>query len=213
MAYKSIPKSLLEITTPDNCASKAIPREGDRHALLPQQHPPVQSLRRLFENLATLAIGKKGPDHGLNPYSRRMNDYDTVSFGSVHSASLDPGAVDQHNLAFGSKRPIDDAGVKAKLDARGVGHGVRVTFADNTEAKGLIVSLGDQGFSLQGKGDERPREISYTQVTGVHNSKLSTGAKVGIGVAVAGVAILIVALVLRSRIWGSGTLKTGIPIS
>jgi hypothetical protein len=106
-----------------------------------------------------------------------------------------------NNLAFGSKRPIDAASVKARLEARGAGQGVRVTFADNSEAKGLIVRLGDQSFSLKGKGDHQPREITYTQVTGVHNNKLSTGAKVGIGVAVVGVAIVIVALVLRSRIY------------
>jgi len=122
-------------------------------------------------------------------------------------------ALLSNNLAFGSKRPIDAASVKMKLEARGVGQGVRVTLADNAEAKGLIVSLGEQSFFLKEKGDGQPREISYTQVTGVHNSKLSTGAKVGIGVAVVGVAIVIVALVLRSRIWGSGTLKTGVPLS
>ncbi|HEY2471129.1 MAG TPA: hypothetical protein VGI45_25275 [Terracidiphilus sp.] len=122
-------------------------------------------------------------------------------------------ALMTNNLAFGSKRPIDAASVKAKLDARGVGNGVRVTFADNTEAKGLIVTLGDQSFALNEKGSDHPREISYLQVTGVHSAKLSRGAKVGIGVAVAGVGIAIVLLVLRSRIFGSGTLKTGVPIS
>ena len=74
-------------------------------------------------------------------------------------------ALLSNNLAFGSKRPIDAASVKIKLEARGVGQGVRVTFADNVEAKGLIVSLGEQSFSLKGKDDDQPREISYTQVT------------------------------------------------
>jgi len=112
-------------------------------------------------------------------------------------------ALLSNNPAFGSKRPIDAARAKVKLEARGVGQGVRVTFADNAEATGMIVSLGEQSFSLKEK-DEQPREISYTQVTGVHNSKLSTGAKVGIGVAVAGAGIAVLILVLRSRIWGPG---------
>jgi len=112
-------------------------------------------------------------------------------------------ALLSNNLAFGSKRPIDAARVKVKLEARGVGQGVRVTLEDNAEATGMIVSLGEQSFSLKEK-DEQPREISYTQVTGVHNSKLSTGAKVGIGVAVAGAGIAVLILVLRSRIWGQG---------
>lgn len=66
----------------------------------------------------------------------------------------------------------------------------------------MIVSIGEQSFALRTKGVDLPREIQYAQVTGVHNNKLSTGAKVGITVGVVGVAILIVALVLRSQIWG-----------
>ena len=48
-------------------------------------------------------------------------------------------AMFSNNLAFAAKNPVDPASVKAKLQSRGVGHGVRVTMADNTEAKGLIV--------------------------------------------------------------------------
>lgn len=87
-------------------------------------------------------------------------------------------ALLSNGLAFASKKPVDASVVKAKLEQRGVGQGVRVTFADNTEAKGMIVSIGEQSFALRTKGVDLPREIQYAQVTGVHNNKLSTGAKV-----------------------------------
>ena len=98
-----------------------------------------------------------------------------------------------NNLAFAAKNPVDPASVKAKLQSRGVGHGVRVTMADNTEAKGLIVSLGDQSFAVKSKGAAQPREIQYAQVIGVHNDKIGTGTKIVIAVVIAGAVVGIVA--------------------
>jgi len=101
-----------------------------------------------------------------------------------------------NNFAYAAKKPVDPGQVKAKIENRGVGQGVRVTLADHTEQKGLITSIGDQGFSLKPKNSAQPVEVSYAQVTGVHRDKLSTGQKVGIGVCIAAVAIGIVAIVL-----------------
>jgi hypothetical protein len=100
-----------------------------------------------------------------------------------------------NNLAFAAKKPADPAAMKAKVAARGVGQGVRVTLADNTEAKGLIVSIGEQSFTVKPKGADQPREIQYAQVTGVHNQKLSTGTKILIGVAILGAAVGITAAI------------------
>jgi ABC-type phosphate transport system permease subunit len=100
-----------------------------------------------------------------------------------------------NSLAFAAKKPVDPAAMKAKVTARGVGQGVRVTLADNTEAKGLIVSIGEQSFTLKPKGVDQPREIPYAQVTGVHNQKMSTGTKVIIGVAILGAAVGIAAAI------------------
>ena len=104
-------------------------------------------------------------------------------------------AMFSNNLAFAAKNPVDPASVKAKLQSRGVGHGVRVTMADNTEAKGLIVSLGDQSFAVKSKGAAQPREIQYAQVIGVHNDKIRTGTKIVIAVVIAGAVVGIVAAV------------------
>jgi hypothetical protein len=86
-------------------------------------------------------------------------------------------------------KPADPAVIKASIQARGVGNGVRVTLADNTEAKGAIVSISDQSFMLKAKHDAQPREIQYAQLTGVHKDKMGTGTKVLIIVAIAGAVI------------------------
>jgi hypothetical protein len=104
-------------------------------------------------------------------------------------------AMLSNSLAFAAKRLPDAAVMKAKLEHRGVGRGVRVVLADKTEAKGLIGSLGEQSFTVKVKNADQPQEIQYAQVTSVHNDKLSTGQKIGIGVEVLGVAVLITAIV------------------
>jgi hypothetical protein len=101
-----------------------------------------------------------------------------------------------NTLVDAAAKPVDSAVMKARVQARGVGQGVRVTLADKTETKGVIVSIGEQAFSVSPKGSTHPQEIQYTQVTGVHNDKMGTGTKVIIVVAIAGAAIGITAAVL-----------------
>jgi len=115
----------------------------------------------------------------------------TLSRWTRFSAILLIIALLGENLALASKKPIDPAAVKAKIQARGVGQGVRVTFADQTEAKGIIVAVNDQTFALKPKNTAL-LELEYAKVTGVHEDKLSRGQKVTIGVCiVAGVIIVI----------------------
>jgi hypothetical protein len=101
-----------------------------------------------------------------------------------------------NSLAFAAGKPVDPVAMRAKIVARGVGQGVRVTFADNTDAKGLIVSIADQSFMLKSRKDDQPRELQFAQITSVHNDKLGTGTKIIIVVAIVGVGIGIVAAVL-----------------
>lgn len=100
--------------------------------------------------------------------------------------------------AFATNKPIDAAAMKQKIVEHGVGHGVRVTLADKTEDTGLIVSIGDQDFTLKAKGWAQSRTIEYAQLTGVHRDHLSTGVKVGIGVVVVGGFLGIIAGVMKS---------------
>lgn len=105
-------------------------------------------------------------------------------------------ALFANSLAFAASKPADPAVMKAKVQARGVGQGVRVTLADNTEVKGLIVSIGEPSFTVKPKHADQPQEIQFAQLTGVHKDKMSTGTKVIIVAAIAGAAIGITAAVL-----------------
>jgi ABC-type phosphate transport system permease subunit len=118
----------------------------------------------------------------------------TLSRLARFTAMLLIPALLSNSLAFAAK-PIDPAAMKAKVQARGVGQGVRVTLADKTETKGLIVSIADQSFALKVKGADQPQEIQFAQITGVHNDKMGTGTKIIIVVVVVGVVIGIVAAV------------------
>jgi ABC-type phosphate transport system permease subunit len=100
-----------------------------------------------------------------------------------------------NTLDVAAAKPVDPAAMKAKVQSRGVGQGVRVTLADKSEAKGVIVSIGDQAFTVKPKGAAQPQEIQYAQVTGVHGDKMGTGTKVIIVVAIAGATIGIIAAV------------------
>ncbi len=106
-------------------------------------------------------------------------------------------ALLSNSLAFAAKKPADPAVMKAKIQTRGVGQGVRVTLADKTEAKGLIVAIGDQSFTLK-PGKESPdlRQIEFAQVTGVHNDHMTRGQKIGIGFGVFAAGVVITAVVL-----------------
>jgi hypothetical protein len=105
-----------------------------------------------------------------------------------------------NGLAAAIAKPIDSGAVKAKVQSRGIGQGVRITLIDKTEAKGVIVNIGEQAFTVKPKGAAQPQEIQYAQVTGVHNDKLGTGTKVLIAVVIAGVAIGVAAIVVDHEV-------------
>jgi len=117
------------------------------------------------------------------------------------TATLVIVALLSNNLAFAKKKPVDPAVMKARIQIRGVGRGVRVTLSDTTEVKGLIVSIGDQGFRLKAKHEDQPREIPFAQVTGLYNDRATIGQKVGIGVAIFGAAVVVTAIVLRHGVY------------
>ena len=127
---------------------------------------------------------------------RRRMDMNLSRLARLTAVLLIPALLSNNNFAFAAKKPVDPAAMRAKVQARGVGQGVRVTMADNTETKGVIVRLGDQSFTVTPKGSTQPQEIEYAQVTGVHNDKMGTGTKVIIIVAIAGAAIGITAAIL-----------------
>jgi hypothetical protein len=104
-----------------------------------------------------------------------------------------------NNLALAAKKPVDPAAIKAKIQARGVGQGVRVTLTGQTDVKGTIVAIGDQSFALKLKKASEPREIEYAQIIGVHNDRLTRGQKVGIVVGVVAGFIVVVAVIATEK--------------
>ncbi len=100
-----------------------------------------------------------------------------------------------NSFAFAAPKVADPVAMKAKIQARGVGQGVRVTFADKSEAKGLIMAIGDHSFTMKPRKSDDVRQIDYAQITGVHNDHLSRGQKVGIVVGVVAVAICAIVIV------------------
>jgi len=130
-----------------------------------------------------------------------------MKFSSVvrFAAILLIPAMLSSNEAFASRKPADPIVTKAKVQGRGVGQGIRVSLTDKSEVKGLIVSIGDQSFAVKPKDAEKPVDVEYVQVASVHNKKMTTGQKVGIGVAIFGTAVIVTAAVIGiefCRSWG-----------
>jgi hypothetical protein len=109
-----------------------------------------------------------------------------------------------NNLAFAGKKPADPAVMKAKIQARGVGQGVRVTLADQTQVKGLIVSVGEQSFAVKAEKADQPQEIEYSQVIGVHNDKHTRGQTVAVVVGVVAAWIIVIAVVVTKEVERKG---------
>jgi hypothetical protein len=110
------------------------------------------------------------------------------------------------NLAFATKKPLDPAVLRAKIQARGVGQGVRVTLNDTTEVTGMIISIGDQSFALRPKKkNAQPQKIAYGQLTAVNKDKLSRGQKVTVVVVIVSAGIAVLAVVVAHELdkpWG-----------
>ena len=110
-------------------------------------------------------------------------------------------ALLSNSLAFASKKPADPAVLKAKILARGVGQGVRVTLTDATQVTGMIVSIGDQSFAIKPKKKNSERqEIAYAQLTAVHKDKLSRGEKIAAVVIIVSATIAVLATVVTIKI-------------
>jgi hypothetical protein len=102
-----------------------------------------------------------------------------------------------NTLAFAAKKkPADPAVLKAKIQARGVGQGVRVTLTDATQVTGMIISIGDQSFAIRPKKkDAQPQEIAYAQLTAVQKDKLSRGQKIATTVIIVSAGIAVLAII------------------
>jgi hypothetical protein len=91
--------------------------------------------------------------------------------------------------------PIDSSIIHQKLVARGVGKGIKVTEIDGTVVKGTLVSIDDESFQVTPRSSTQPTRIPNSQVSKIGRDGMSTGAKIGIGVAI-GTTVVIVAIII-----------------
>jgi len=90
--------------------------------------------------------------------------------------------------------------VKAGIASLGAGKSsvVRVVLNDKTKYHGYITEISDEGFVIADARTGAKAPIAYPEVKGIRGNNLSTGAKVGIGVAVVA-AVVIIAAIVASR--------------
>lgn len=103
---------------------------------------------------------------------------------------------------FAAAKPMNAAVVHSKLEARGVGHNVRITLKDKSEVKGLIITIGEDSCVLIPKEQSQQKTIAYDEVAAIHNTGMSTGTKIGIGVGVAVGVIVAMAVVVMASMRG-----------
>jgi hypothetical protein len=92
------------------------------------------------------------------------------------------------------------AEVKAGIAYLGAGKSsvVRVVLYDKTKYHGYITEITDEGFVVADAKTGATAPIAYSEVNGVKGNNLSTGAKIGIGVAIVA-AVVIIAAIIASR--------------
>lgn len=118
----------------------------------------------------------------------------------LHASGLAPLANETPKEK--AKRALLASEVKAAVAAVGTGTAarVRVRLSDKTEYHGYVTEIADDHFVVADAKTGATAPIYYPEVKGIKGNNLSTGAKIGIGVAVAAVATgVIIGLVRRGR--------------
>ena len=90
--------------------------------------------------------------------------------------------------------------VKAAVAYLGIGKSsvVRVVLADKTKYHGYITEIAENYFVVADAKTGATAPISYPEVKGIKGNNFSTGAKIGIGVAVVA-AVAIIATILSNK--------------
>ena len=112
-----------------------------------------------------------------------------------------------HVSSFADEGPLERARkaqlaseVKAGIAHLGAGKSsvVRVVLYDKTKYHGYIAEITDEGFVLANARTGATAPIAYSEVKGIKGNNLSTGAKIGIGVAIAAAVIGIIIAITAS---------------
>lgn len=110
----------------------------------------------------------------------------------LHLFSYAPLADDMPRRA--AKKALFAAEVKAGIANLGVGKSsvVRVVLHDKTRYHGYIAEIGDEHFIVADAKTGATAPIAYPEVRGIKGNNFSTGAKIGIGVAIAAAVVAII---------------------
>ena len=92
-----------------------------------------------------------------------------------------------------------DRRIKARVNDLGAGAKVTVFLKDGTKMQGNISQILDDSFDVTVKKETQSRIISYRDVQRIKKRGWTSGAKVGLGVAIgAGVIVTVLAVILAS---------------
>lgn len=99
-----------------------------------------------------------------------------------------------------AKRAMLAAEVKAGIASLGTGTSsrVRVVLYDKTNYHGYITEITEDLFVVADAKTSATAPIAYPEVKGIKGNNLSTGAKIGIGVAIAAAVGIIAAIIASS---------------
>lgn len=113
-----------------------------------------------------------------------IHTFSYVSFGSP-------------KLSEAAKKAMLATQVRAGVKQIGTGKSsvVRVVLYDKTKYHGYITEIGEEGFVVADAKTGETAPITYPEVKGIKGNNFSTGAKIGIGVAIAAVIAIIIAVV------------------
>ena len=92
--------------------------------------------------------------------------------------------------AASTRVPVESSIIHQKLMARGIGKGIKVTEIDGTVVKETLVSIDDESFQVTPRMATQPTRISNSQVSRIGKDGMSTGAKIGIGIAIGATAVI-----------------------
>jgi hypothetical protein len=107
-----------------------------------------------------------------------------------HTALLLVFSTLSQTIAF-ARKPPEGSVIRQKVADIGEGQQCRVKLVDGTQAKGIIVSIHADNFTLKTKGVDEPRRIDYSQITVVRKSGRLGENKVGIVVATVGIGVIV----------------------
>ena len=121
-----------------------------------------------------------------------------LSLLMLHTFSLAPLATETPKDK--AKKAMLTSEVKAGIASLGTGTSarVRILLEDKTKYHGYIAEVAEDHFVVVDAKTGATAPIAYSEVKGIKGNNLSTGAKIGIGVAVAA-AVGIIAAIVASK--------------